>query len=98
MSLGGHGHDVAQATTTAAGFAIENVQVSGNVQTSEIDILQQLGLDGTTSLVILDVQEARNLVAKLPWVESVDVRKVYPDTISRQPERAHSLWYLAAWR
>jgi cell division protein FtsQ len=82
MSLGGHSHDVAQATTTAVGFGIENVQVSGNVQTSEIDILQQLGLDGTTSLVSLDVQEARNLVAQLPWVENVDVRKVYPDTIS----------------
>ncbi len=30
MSLGGHTEVVAQATTTAAGFAIEDVKVSGN--------------------------------------------------------------------
>ncbi len=46
MSLGGHTQTVAQATTAAAGFAIEDVKVSGNEQTSEIEILQLLGLDG----------------------------------------------------
>ena len=59
MSLGGHSQDFAQTTTTAVGFAIEDVKVSGNDQTSEIDILQQLGLDGTTSLVALDIDVAR---------------------------------------
>ncbi len=59
MSLGGHSQDVAQASTTAIGFAIEDVKVSGNRETSEIDILERLGLDGTTSLVALDVKEAR---------------------------------------
>ena len=32
MSLGGHSQDFAQATTTAAGFAIEDVKVSGNAR------------------------------------------------------------------
>jgi cell division protein FtsQ len=81
MSLGGHGHEVAQATTAAVGFAIEDVRVSGNDQTSEIDILQLLGLDGTTSLVALDVDAARRKLSELPWVEYAEVRKVYPRTI-----------------
>jgi len=81
MSLGGHTQTVAQATTAAAGFAIEDVKVSGNEQTSEIEILQLLGLDGTTSLVALDVDAARQKIASLPWVENVEVRKVYPRTI-----------------
>lgn len=81
MSLGGHSHDFAQATTTAAGFAIDDVKVSGARETSEIDILEQLGLDGTTSLVALDVEEARQKLMGLPWVEQVSVRKVYPGTI-----------------
>jgi cell division protein FtsQ len=81
MSLGGHGHDVAQATTAAVGFAIEDVRVSGNDQTSEIDILQLLGLDGTTSLVALNVDAARRKLSELPWVEYAEVRKVYPRTI-----------------
>ncbi|WP_075292217.1 cell division protein FtsQ/DivIB [Pararhizobium arenae] len=81
MSLGGHTQGVTQATTTAAGFAIEDVKISGNEQTSEIDILQQLGLDGATSLVALDIAEARKLIGEMPWVEDVSVRKVYPGTI-----------------
>ncbi|OOG74033.1 Cell division protein FtsQ [Ensifer sp. M14] len=94
MSLGGHTQNVAQASTTAAGFAIEDVRVSGNEQTSEIDILQQLGLDGTTSLVALDIIEARKLIAELPWVQGVTVRKVYPSTIevTLTERKAFGIW------
>lgn len=94
MHLGGHGQDFAQTTTTAAGFAIEDVKVSGNAQTSEIDILQQLGLDGTTSLVALNVEDARKLIAALPWVQSVSVRKVYPGTIEVElkERKAFGIW------
>ncbi len=94
MSLGGHTQTVAQATTAAAGFAIEDVKVSGNDQTSEIEILQLLGLDGTTSLVALDVDAARQKIASLPWVENVEVRKVYPKTIEvkLKEKAAYGIW------
>ncbi|MBW9055407.1 cell division protein FtsQ/DivIB [Rhizobium mesosinicum] len=94
MSLGGHTEAVAQATTSAVGFAIEDVKVSGNNQTSEIEILQLLGLDGATSLVALDVDAARQKIARLPWVENVEVRKVYPKTIEvKLSERAaYAIW------
>jgi cell division protein FtsQ len=94
MHLGGHTQAVAQATTTAAGFAIEDVKVSGNTQTSEIEILQLLGLDGTTSLVALDVDAARQKIATLPWVESVEVRKVYPKAVEVKltEKTAYGIW------
>ncbi|WEX76341.1 cell division protein FtsQ [Sinorhizobium numidicum] len=94
MSLGGHTQNFAQASTTAVGFAIEDVRVSGNAQTSEIDILQQLGLDGTTSLVALDIAEARRLIAELPWVQAVTVRKIYPGTIevTLTERKAFGIW------
>jgi cell division protein FtsQ len=94
MSLGGHSQDFAQATTTAAGFAIDDVKVSGARETSEIDILAQLGLDGTTSLVALDVAEARRKLAELPWVEPVSVRKIYPGTveITLKERTAFAIW------
>ena len=94
MSVGGHGHDVAQATTAAVGFAIEDVRVSGNDQTSEIDILQLLGLDGTTSLVALDIDAARRKLAGLPWVEYAEVRKIYPRTIEvmLKERQAFGIW------
>ncbi|MCG5483859.1 MAG: cell division protein FtsQ [Sinorhizobium meliloti] len=94
MSLGGHTQSFAQVSTTAAGFAIEDVRVSGNAHTSEIDILQQLGLDGTTSLVALDIEEARRLIGELPWVETVTVRKIYPGTIEvvLKEREAFGIW------
>ncbi|MFC0805923.1 cell division protein FtsQ [Ensifer sp. P24N7] len=94
MSLGGHTQSFAQVSTTAAGFAIEDVRVSGNAQTSEIDILQQLGLDGMTSLVALDIEEARRLIGELPWVETVTVRKIYPGTIEvvLKEREAFGIW------
>ena len=97
MSIGGHTQDVAQATTSAAGFAIEDVKVSGNDQTSEIEILQLLGLDGTTSLVALDADAARQKIASLPWVQSVEVRKVYPKARRGEAHGAQGLCHLAAW-
>nr|WP_306766418.1 cell division protein FtsQ/DivIB [Shinella pollutisoli] len=94
MSLGGHSQDFAQASTTALGFAIEDVRVSGNRETSEIDILERIGLDGTTSLMALDVKEARAKIAELPWVEDVSVRKIYPGTIeiALKEREAFAIW------
>lgn len=94
MSLGGHSQDVAQASTSALGFAIEDVRVSGNRETSEIDILERLGLDGTTSLVALDVKDARQKLSDLPWVEDVSVRKIYPGTIeiTLKEREAFAIW------
>lgn len=94
MSTGGHSQTVAQALTASAGFAIENVRVSGNEETSEIDILQLLGLDGTTSLVSLDIEAARDKLSQLPWVEYAEVRKVYPKTIEvlLKERQAFGIW------
>jgi len=81
VAVGGHTPAVVQAVTARTGFAVNEIRVSGNVETSEIDIFDRVGLDGWTSLVGFDVQEARARIESLPWVESVAVRKVYPSTL-----------------
>ena len=92
--VGGHGPVVMQAVTASAGFAVEDVRVSGNQHTSEIDILQLLGLDGSTSLLGLDIAAARQALSELPWVESVEVRKVYPSTVEvvLRERQAYGIW------
>ncbi|MCT7375017.1 cell division protein FtsQ/DivIB [Chelativorans salis] len=79
---GGHMDEVVRATTSRVGFAIEDVDVRGNHYASEIDVLQQIGLDGWTSMVGFDVRAARERIAELPWVERAEVRKVYPATVA----------------
>ncbi len=92
--VGGHGPVVLQTVTSTAGFAVEDVRVSGNQHTSEIDILQLLGLDGSTSLLGLDIAAARAALAELPWVESAEVRKVYPSTVEvvLRERQAYGIW------
>ena len=79
--LGGQIPAAAQAVTARLGFAVDQVRVSGNKETSEIDILERLDLDGWTSLIGFDADAARQRIAELPWVKAAAVRKVYPDAL-----------------
>ncbi|MET0597596.1 MAG: cell division protein FtsQ/DivIB [Mesorhizobium sp.] len=79
--LGGHVPAIAQSVTARLGFAVDEVRVAGHRETSEIDILDRLGLDGWTALIGFDAEAARARIAELPWVSSVEVRKIYPDEI-----------------
>lgn len=81
FALVGEPLQVSQAMTSAAGFAINKVKVSGNAETSEIDILEKIGLDGTTSLMALDAAATRDALKTLPWILDAEVRKIYPDTV-----------------
>lgn len=83
---GGHVPTVVQAVTAHSGFAVDQVRVTGYRESSEIDILGQLELNGWTSLIGFDAEAARQRVTELPWVEVAAVRKVYPDALEVQVE------------
>jgi cell division protein FtsQ len=79
--LGGHFPAMVQAVASSTGFAVAQLDITGNRDTSEIDIVGAIGLDGHTSLVGFDAGEARERVEALPWVQQATLRKVYPATI-----------------
>jgi cell division protein FtsQ len=79
--LGGHGMTIAAAVTSWCGLAIENVQITGQSETSEIDVLNQLALGDYPSLVTFDVDAARSRVEAMPWVKEARIKKLYPDTL-----------------
>lgn len=81
MIAGGHSLQAAKLAGSTVGLGVDKVRVSGNKRISEIDILQALGLDGDTALPVLNIDEARRVLAAMPWVERVSVRKIYPDTL-----------------
>ncbi len=58
----------------------------GNRETSEIDVLDRLELDGWTSLVGFDAEAARERIETLPWIEVAAVRKVYPHALEVRVE------------
>jgi cell division protein FtsQ len=82
MVLGGHTPEVLKATTSRVGFAVGQIKVTGHLETSEIDVLEQLDLDGATSLIGFDTEAARQRVLQMPWVATARVTKLYPDGVS----------------
>jgi cell division protein FtsQ len=81
MVQGGHSHQVVQTITAHSGFAIDDVRITGNSVISELDLFQEVGLDGWTSLIGYDADAARERIEKMAWVESATVRKVYPTSL-----------------
>jgi cell division protein FtsQ len=77
--IGGHSMAVVSAVTAWGGLGIENVQITGQSETSEVDVLGALAIDQSPSLVTFDVDAARARVEALPWVKHATIRKLYPD-------------------
>ncbi|NGN40989.1 cell division protein FtsQ/DivIB [Mesorhizobium sp. CGMCC 1.15528] len=92
--VGGHMPALVQGITARSGFAVDQIKVVGHRETSEIDVLDKLELDGWTSLIGFDADEARERIAKLPWVEVASVRKIYPNTLEVKIEerKAFAIW------
>jgi len=102
VTVGGHVPQMIKLTTSSFGFGVENVEINSQTNghlaalkhISEIDILETLGLDGDTSMLGFDVASAQEKLSLLPWVKTVQVRKIYPDTvqINLVEREALALW------
>jgi cell division protein FtsQ len=91
---GGHGTIVLSAVTSWTGFAVEHVKISGQSETSEVDVLDGLALGAFPSLLTLDLEAARERVEALPWVKQATLTKFFPDSldvaiVEREP---YALW------
>ena len=92
--VGGRTNEFLQVVTVQAGFAITDVQMAGQKQTSEVDVLTTLGLNGRTSLVGFDTAQARTLLTSLPWIKSAEITKMYPDglAIKLEEREPFAIW------
>lgn len=94
VAIGGYGRMVTESLTSAAGFRIDAVKLSGQREITEFEILEALEIEEDTSLALFDARAARERLARMPWVETVSVQKLYPGTLQvRIDERdAFALW------
>ncbi|MEO8668972.1 MAG: cell division protein FtsQ/DivIB [Bauldia sp.] len=81
VSLGGHVTTVISAVASWSGLGVESVKITGQSETSELDVLDRLDMGPFPSLVTFDADGARERIEALPWVSQATVRKLYPDTI-----------------
>lgn len=79
--MGGHTVTVASAVTAWCGLHIDEVEIKGQSETSEVDVLEKLALGPFPSIVTIDVTGAKERIESLPWVKEATLRKVYPNTL-----------------
>jgi cell division protein FtsQ len=94
MMLGGHLIAAVSTVTAAAGLAIDQVTITGQSETSEVEVLDALQIGPNSSLLTLNVAAARRRVEDIPWVESAEIRKYYPGSlqVALTERSAFALW------
>ncbi len=82
------------AAANAAGLRITGISFSGQQHLNREEILTLAGISGTTSLLFLDVAEARKRLMRDPRIADAMLLKLYPDRlqITIQERRPFALW------
>ncbi|MBN8998653.1 MAG: FtsQ-type POTRA domain-containing protein, partial [Rhizobiales bacterium] len=65
----------------ASGLLVDNVRITGQIETSEVAVLDRLQLAPDSALPFIDVEAARARIETLPWVQQATLRKIYPSTL-----------------
>src|SRR5438270_25451 len=73
--------DTADSGANAMGMRIATVSLSGQRQVSREEIFAAAGVTDHSSLLFLDVGDARAKLEAIPWVAEATVRKFYPDRL-----------------
>jgi cell division protein FtsQ len=87
-------NDARDRLGNAAGFRIVSIALAGNRHISREEILAVAGVTGTTSLIFLDVDHARDRLKTNPWIADATVLKLYPGElqIGIKERAAFALW------
>jgi cell division protein FtsQ len=86
--------DTRDGVANAAGFRIVSIALAGNHHVSREEVLAIAGVTGTTSLLFLDVDQARERLKTNPWIADASVLKLYPGElqIGIKEREAFALW------
>ena len=92
--VGGHVTTIVSAVTAWSGLAIDAVEITGQSETAETDVLDRLAIGEYPSIVTFDAIAARERVEALPWVKRATIRKLYPDTlqVAIVEKKPYAIW------
>jgi len=87
-------HDVRDAAANVVGFNITGVALTGNKHMSREEVFATAGVTAHSSLLFLDVADARARLKTNPWIADATVQKLYPDRlqIAITERAAFALW------
>lgn len=70
-----------QGEFASAGFAVDTIDITGQLLTSETDIYIALAMQPKVSTLTFDAEGARARLAALPAIEDATIRKIYPGKV-----------------
>lgn len=87
-------NQIGDRIANAAGFEIAETDVRGHNKLRRDEILAAAGVTTLTSLVLLDVDQARDKLKQNPWIADAVIRKLYPNRIEIEvtEREAFALW------
>ncbi len=87
-------NDARDGLANAAGFRIRSIALTGHRHVNREEVLAIAGITGTSSLLFLDVDRARERLKANPWIADANVLKLYPGEleIGIKEREAFALW------
>lgn len=73
--------DRADGLMIAAGFGIDQVNLSGQHFTSDSDVYDALDLTNVKTFAAFDSDAAMKRIERIPWVDTVQLTRIYPGTL-----------------
>lgn len=71
----------ADSLMIAAGFGIDQVNLSGQHFTSDSDVYDALDLSNVKTFAAFDSDAAMKRIERIPWVDTVQLTRIYPGTL-----------------
>jgi len=62
-------------------FAVTSIEVEGNRYVSTAQVLEEAGISSDATLLRLDAGSVTARIESNPWIESVNVKRVFPSTV-----------------
>ena len=81
-SLGQAGSAAFAAVTRAVGFGLREITVTGAQRMTPAEVVERMGLTGTTSLLAFDANAARARLIGVSWIRSASVRVFLPGRVA----------------
>lgn len=94
MALSGAWRTTLDALTSGMGFAVASIEIHGLSEADSTEISDRIDVTQTSSLLMVDVERARERIAEIPWIADVAVKKLYPNRIvvNLAERRPFALW------
>ncbi|CCB63574.1 MULTISPECIES: cell division protein FtsQ/DivIB [unclassified Hyphomicrobium] len=73
--------DKTDSLMIAAGFGIDQVNLSGQHFTSDSDVYDALDLTNVKTFAAFDSDAAMKRIERIPWVDTVQLTRIYPGTL-----------------